>query len=121
MGSALEMGDSRAAPLEEFQNFSYVLKIESPELGITGIRDACVFSKDGQLLAGWLDDPYDPTERGPMTRNISERPEYDSRFPDHPLSRARRVLDHLQRTITIDSFVKRQPKFSFGRHLPRRH
>lgn len=56
-----------------------------------------------------------------MTRNISERPEYDSLFPNHPLSHARHVLDHLQRTIRIDSSVKQLPKFTFDPNLPRHH
>lgn len=109
-----------------FRNFSYVLRVESPELGMTGTRETYVTAK---LLAtqrmpedfpsGWLDDPYDSNESGPMTRNISERPEYDSLFPDHPLSRARHVLHHLHRTITIDNSVKPLPKFTFDRNLPR--
>jgi hypothetical protein len=28
----------------------------------------------GGQFKGWLDDPYDSNETGPMTRNISERP-----------------------------------------------
>jgi len=75
----------------------------------------------GGQFKGWLDDPYDSNETGPMTRNISERPEYDSRFPNHPLSRARWVLGHLQRTVAIDNSVKQQPKFCFDRNLPSRH
>jgi hypothetical protein len=105
-----------------FRNFSYVFKLQSPERGITGVREAAVFAnltaagtslidpKTSQFT-GWLDDPYDSNEAGPMTRHISERREYDSQFPDHPLSRARWVLDHLQRTLVIDDAVKQQPKF----------
>jgi hypothetical protein len=101
----------------------YVFKVQSPERGMTGVRESVVFAtltsagrspfdpKTCQLT-GWLDDPYDSNEAGPMTRNISERPEYDSQFHDHPLSRARWVLDHLQRTVTIDDAVKQQAKFS---------
>ncbi len=60
---------------------------------------------------GWLEDPYDPNEEGPMTRNKSERTEYDAEFPDHPLTRARSVLDHLERSIRISDVVKKQPAF----------
>ena len=35
-----------------------------------------------------------------------------------PLSRARWVLDHLQRTVTINNSLKQQPKFCFDRNLP---
>lgn len=57
-------------------------------------------------MMGWLDDPYDPHEQGDMTRNRSERPEYDSLFPDHPLSRARWVLDHLQHTLFVSETLR---------------
>jgi len=105
-----------------FRDFSYVFKVQSPELGITGIRESAVLAtlmstgtpvldtNTGQLR-GWLDAPYDSSEAGPMTRNLSERPEYDAQFPEHPLSRARWVLDHLQRTVVVDNDVKRQPKY----------
>lgn len=101
-----------------FRNFSYVFKVQSPERGVTGIRESAVLAtlmsrgtpaldtNTGQL-SGWLDAPYDSNEAGPMTRNISERPEYDALFPEHPLSRA----DHLQRTVVVDNDVKRQPKY----------
>jgi len=105
-----------------FQQFSYVLKVQCEEPGITGMRDTLVLTDlmhSGEtdidattgVLAEWLDDPYDLHEAGPMTRNRSERPEFDSRFPDHPLSRARWVLDHLERTVIVDDEVKRQPGF----------
>jgi hypothetical protein len=107
-----------------FQHFSYVFKVQCPELGITGVRDAVVCAKlistgeikidstSGEVL-GWLDDPYDPNETGALTRNRSERREYDSQFPDHPLSRARWVLDHLQQTAAVEDAVRRQPVFTW--------
>jgi hypothetical protein len=114
-----------------FRDFSYVFKIESLERGITGVRETSVFAmlmntrasidlRDAQLT-GWIDDPYDSNEVGPLTRNLSERPEYDSRFPDHPLSRARCMLNYLQDTLSIDDSVKRQPKFHFDPSQPSSH
>ena len=105
-----------------FRDFSYVLKVQCAEAGPTGARDAVlmmVLMEEGKVssrtvgnvMADWLDDPYDPNEKGEMTRNKSERPEYDSQFPMHPLSRARRVLDHLQRTATVDSSIKSSAPF----------
>ena len=103
-----------------FRDFSYVLKVQCEERGMTGVRDAFVSAAlmvsgetgiESGRMTGWLDDPYDPAEAGPMTRNKSERPEYDAQFPDHPLSRARWVLNHLERTVTIDEAVKAQPGF----------
>ena len=111
-----------------FRDFSYVFRVESSELGVTGIRETYVTAKllSTQKMpevfpSGWLDDPYDSNESGPMTRNISERPEYDSLFPDHPLSRARHVLDHLHHSITIDNSVKKLPKFTFDQNPSRHH
>jgi hypothetical protein len=105
-----------------FRDFSYVLKAQCEELGMTGVRDTVVsmtlmasgdtgIDTESGRMTGWLDDPYDPSETGPMTRNKSERPEYDAQFPDHPLSRARRVLDHLERTVAINETIKSQPAF----------
>lgn len=105
-----------------FRDFSYVLKVQCEELGMTGARDAVVlttlmksgdtwFDTQSDKMMGWLDDPYDPSETGPMTRNKSERPEYDALFPTHPLSRARWVLNHLERTVAINETIKSQPAF----------
>src|SRR5262245_1247648 len=105
-----------------FRDFSYVLKVQCEERGVTGVRDAVILTslmESGEtgldtatgVITGWLDDPYDPRETGPMTRNKSERPEYDYRFPDHPVSRARWALDHLERTVIVDGEIKRQPEF----------
>lgn len=109
-----------------FRDFSYVFKVQCEELEVTGIRDTVVsmnlmsegvvgFDAKSGTMTGWLDDPYDQHETGPMTRNKSERREYDSQFPEHPLSRARRVLDLLERTVAIDESVKKQPAFEFRR------
>jgi hypothetical protein len=104
-----------------FRDFSYVLKVQCEERGATGMRDTAISMKlmmSGEFTpgigrsVGWLDDPYDPNEAGPMTRNKSERPEYDDVFPDHPLSRARALLDHLERTVILSETVKTQPSFS---------
>jgi hypothetical protein len=67
-----------------FRDFSYVLKVQCDELGITGIRDTVVSTRlmtsgdieidtESERMTDWLDDPYDPSETGPMTRNKSER------------------------------------------------
>jgi hypothetical protein len=107
-----------------FRDFSYIFKTQCEEEGTTGMRDTMVLM---QLMAagesapetkamgmtGWLDDPYDAQESGPLTRNKSERPEYDAQFPDHPLSRVRRTLDHLAQTVKVSDDIKRMPAFSW--------
>ena len=46
----------------------------------------------------WAQDPYDPTYTG-VARNVlrclSDSEQYDARFPDHPLSQIRKVLNQL--------------------------
>ena len=105
-----------------FRDFSYVWKVQCAERGITGMRDTVVF---GALLAngtvtqdaangvvGWLADPYDPTFAGPMCRNRSEAVEHDARFPEHPLSRARAVLGHLEQTVRVAPNVRGAAPFA---------
>jgi len=115
-----------------FRDFSYVLKVGCLERGITGAREAMILDqcmKDGTVsnspdgrIDGWMADPYDASVRGPFMRNRAEAQEYDARFPEHPLSRTRRVLDHIQATLTIESDLRRSPSFArFGsRHNRRR-
>ena len=73
---------------------------------MTGLREAVVTSElmgSGELnLEGyersWAQDPYDPSYRGAdrsVLRFMSDDPVYDERFPQHPLSKVRRVLADL--------------------------
>jgi hypothetical protein len=62
--------------------------------------------------AGELDaDPYDPSVSLPFMRNPSEEPAYDRDFPDHPLSRARALLQRLEATLQVAPEVKSEAKF----------
>ncbi len=96
------------------QGSSDVLSIHCTETGMTGVRDTIVgnqlresgeisFDPDSGKTIGWLTDPYDANEMGAMTRNQSERPDFDPKFPDHPLSRVRSVLNHLQATLELET------------------
>ncbi len=103
-----------------FRDFSYVVKVQCPERGITGIRDSIVyqmlktdkFPVDEQgWLEGWMQDPYEPTLNCSFARNLSEDKKYDKMFPDHPLSRLREKLQQLQDTLEIAAEVKMKPRF----------
>jgi hypothetical protein len=106
-----------------FRKFSYVLKIQCEERGFTGAREAVLLDRmmksgevvldQGGVLTGWADDPYDPHNRTPMVRNRGERPEYDTTFPEHPLSRARAMLGRVERTLQVSGRVRGQPPFVF--------
>lgn len=71
------------------------------ELGVTGMRDAAVFSQMrgraelGSDLEGWMCDPYDPKRTAGLLMNRSELRKYDAMFPGHPLSMARALVAQL--------------------------
>ena len=111
-----------------FQDFSFLLKAQSQELGMTGVRETVVldrllgagrlrfrFEQDGtpaprRILGpadmhGWLVDAADPTPLH-LARNVAEDPQYDSEFPDHPLSEVRAFLNRVHPSIRIAHDVK---------------
>jgi hypothetical protein len=83
-----------------FAEFSYVLKLQCEERGITGVRETALLVKainEGK-------QPDDPDD---------ER--YDKLFPDHPLSRLRREMAALQPTIRPDAKIKSAAPFPLPR------
>jgi hypothetical protein len=112
-----------------FRDFSYMVKVQCPEREeITGIREAFAFSEAlarGEVNISKSGEPYQWgevqfTKNGSkeLVCNPSEDELYDQVFPDHPLSRARRMLKHLEKVICINPEVKIQPPFVY--HPPRR-
>src|SRR6266852_3354115 len=105
-----------------FRDFSYVIKVQCEERGMTGMRDAVVLDawmKSRKLdpkdpLRGWKGDPYDPTFKARIQRNVADDASYDAKFPDHALSRLRRVLDRIQASLRVAATVKAAPPFVFS-------
>jgi hypothetical protein len=106
------------------RDFAYEIKVQCEERGTTGIREAVVGDawmkargkvdpKD--LLRGWNSDPYDPTFKAQVQRNVADSSDYDAQFPAHPLSRLRRVLDQMQGSLRIAASVKEAAPFVFTR------
>ena len=54
--------------------------------------------KSGKIM-GWVKDPYDPQFDNIALFNLADHPQYDAKFPDHPLSRVRRKLSHIINTV----------------------
>ena len=105
-----------------FRDFSYVVKIQCPEPGITGIRDAVIFDRevinsleDESFFDNWSQDPYDASIKSPLMRNRAESEEYDALFPDHPLSRTRSFLNQIQQTLQVEEQIKAQPRFKYAK------
>jgi hypothetical protein len=97
-----------------FRDFSYVLKVQCEERGITGVRDTAIAMKESiGFFEKWSQDPYDASIKSPFMRNRAEVEEYDVMFPDHPLSRARALLNHIQATLQIADEIKTEPRFTY--------
>lgn len=109
-----------------FRDFSYVVKVQCAEWGVTGVREAAVLDAllgsgqidldqmgDGGEIPGWAQDPYDAGVKTPLMRNLAEDPRYDAQFADHPLSRARAVLRQVQASLHIAPEAKTAPPFVF--------
>lgn len=102
-------------------NCSAVLRIQCFEGPVTGIREAIVADKFlaehsggnsvDDIMAGWAQHPYASGIRGGLPRNRADDQQWDEKFPGHPLSRARRVLDAIRPSVRLDRNFKEQPAF----------
>ena len=86
------------------------LAVVAGEHETTGVREAVVTAElmaSGELTPesyphSWAQDPYDSTYRGvdrSLLRFMSDHERFDERFPQHPLSKARRVLAALPGSV----------------------
>lgn len=75
------------------------------EGSLTGMRDAFVYemAQRSNMLeeptaddptGGWARDPFDHSNRG-FVMNMSELPDFDKQFPNHPLTLARALLRNI--------------------------
>jgi hypothetical protein len=106
-----------------FKDRSYVVKVQCPEIGITGIRESVIFDKICQeqgekvdkdkineIVKNFFRDPYDENIRNGFLMNLSELQEYDEMFPDHPLTIVRTQIGDLRLMIKIDAKYDRFEK-----------
>jgi hypothetical protein len=96
------------------QGVQLLWTVVAGELGTTGVREAVVTA--GLMNAGklniddykshWAHDPYEPAYQGvnrSVLRFMSDDESYDDQFPQHPLSKIRRVLAALPDSVQFDS------------------
>jgi hypothetical protein len=83
-----------------------LLTVRFPEAGVTGMRDTVVMSTwlgdrppGADPMEGWMSDPYDPTRRDPLLKNVADDARYDTKFPQHPLSLVRAELRRLESSL----------------------
>lgn len=98
-----------------FENCSFVIKTQAIETGTTGMRDNLILSRflqngevtfDDNGLKNWFEDPYEPSFRSGTLMNKSEREEYDSDFPDHPLSIVRSMMNKAIQEVVLKDELK---------------
>jgi hypothetical protein len=93
---------------------SLIWTIVALERGTSGLREAVVTAalmKAGKLTLGdyeryWAQDPYDPTYQGVdriVLRFVSDDEVYDQQFPQHALSKVRRVIAALADHVRFDA------------------
>jgi hypothetical protein len=90
-----------------FRDFSFVVKVQCREAGITGIREAILFD---QRRAGGAMPSLD--KAGPPFPDWNpDAAEHDAKFPTHPISRLRRLLAHIAQSATMEETVRALPPF----------
>ncbi|MFF0497976.1 hypothetical protein ACFYU5_16325 [Nocardia aobensis] len=89
---------------------SAIVKIMCPETGRSGVREAAVVPKVG-FANMFPPHPYAPEVKGKLPYNVADDARWDSQFPDHPLTRARRWITHVSRTARIDPRFAALPPF----------
>lgn len=96
-----------------FRDFSFVLKVQCVERGTTGMREAVLLAR--RFAAGDLIGAGG--ELGLHGRGWNpDSAEFDAEFPDHPVSRLRRIIDQVRGSLRVDPMTARCPRFP----LPRR-
>ncbi|MBF6174313.1 hypothetical protein [Nocardia blacklockiae] len=90
---------------------SAILKIMCRETGRSGTREAAIVPKVG-FQNMFRPHPYAPDVRGKLPYNVADDAQWDSQFPDHPLSRARRWISLASRTARIDPRFAALPPFT---------
>jgi hypothetical protein len=89
---------------------SVVLQLGAMERGMTGAREAVLAAEIG--FQQWTKPhPYAPELQGVLPFHSGDDPRYDSRFPDHPLSRVRAWAHHVVRTARVDPQFAALPPF----------
>ena len=88
-----------------FRDFSFVLKIQCIERGMTGGREAALYIK---FLHERKIEIVDDKVKGELNY---DDPQYDDMLPQHPLSRLRRILKAIEPTFKVDARTKSAPGF----------
>jgi hypothetical protein len=89
---------------------STVLKLQAPEIGATGMREAVIMAQLGPDRF-YTPSPYAPDATGGLPYHWADHEQYDAQFPQHPLTLIRAALRRLLPSIRLDERFKALPAF----------
>jgi hypothetical protein len=91
-----------------FQDFSFVIKCQSLEVGITGIKEVKLAARNRFVSESCqiANQHFFLPELNP------DDPMYDAEFPAHPLARVRRVLAHVASSLVVAEPMRALPGFA---------
>jgi hypothetical protein len=91
-----------------FARFSYVIKAQCQERGMTGTREATLLVEG--MKAGTIS--IDPESANPFKGSWNpDSAEFDERFPEHPISRLRRHLQEIPPRLRFDDRLLAHERF----------
>ena len=89
-----------------FREFSFVIKIQCQEQGVTGMREALLVDEALRNGTGRIEG-----ERFVPIGWSFDDEQIDDRLPQHPLSRVRRELRHIASSVRIEPTVRGEARF----------
>jgi len=91
-----------------FRDFSFVIKIQCSEQGMTGLRETVIIAKALQNGTARWEEHGIPVLIGGWSCDDEQ---FDETIPDHPLPRVRRELRHIAPSIHIEPKIKDEARF----------
>jgi hypothetical protein len=91
-----------------FVRFSYVVKVQCEEWGMTGVREAFLLAEGLKAKTVTIDHESETPVAG---RWDPDSADFDERFPQHPLSRLRRHLQEIPRCLRLDDRLLAHERF----------
>jgi hypothetical protein len=89
-----------------FRDFSFVIKIQCSEQGVTGMREALLVEEAVRKGTGRVEGD----QLVPIGWSFDDA-QFDDRLPQHPLSRVRRELRSVASSVRIEPKVRAEPRF----------
>jgi hypothetical protein len=90
-----------------FRDFGFVIQSTCEVRGLTGVREAMVMYLQNTVP----DAPTLPAADLACPPWAPDNPRFDGLFPDHPLSRLRRILNRVSDSVEIDASTAELPGF----------